>query len=127
VNSGATVIVPRDPTPLNKWQGVGYISRQQLATGLAEAYIISGNLASESGMISQGASGTGDPNHPDTQTGNQPNSTNAGDPVNVANGNVVRDETDFLLPGIGLPLEFGRHYDSQSTTDIGLGVGWVQS
>src|SRR5271157_4918095 len=59
--------------------------------------------------------------------GNTPHKTDASDPVNIANGNVVRDETDFLLPGIGLSLAFARHYDSQSTTDVGLGVGWVHS
>lgn len=49
------------------------------------------------------------------------------DPVNSANGNVVRDETDVQLIGIGLSLEFARHYDSQSTLDMGMGPGWVFS
>src|SRR5262249_20931711 len=95
--------------------------------GFTEAYIIAGGLHSDTTVTIEGGSGTGDPNNPDTSPGNQPNDQNAGDPVNIANGNVVRDETDFLLPGIGLSLTFQRHYDSQSTTDVGMGTGWVDS
>jgi hypothetical protein len=51
----------------------------------------------------------------------------AGDPVNVANGNMFRDETDIVYANVGIPLSFARHYDSQSVYDIGLGVGWVHS
>lgn len=51
----------------------------------------------------------------------------AGDPVTVANGNMFRDETDFVYDNLGYPLSFSRHYDSQSKFDVGLGVGWVHS
>ena len=58
-------------------------------------------------MTVQGGSVTGVlANSVNTSSGNpDPNQTTAGDPVNIANGNVVQDETDFLLPGIGLPLD----------------------
>lgn len=127
VNGGATVIVPRDPTPLNKWNGVGYISRQSLAGGgFSEAYIIAGGLQSSDSSSLEGGSGTGDPNSPNFNPGNpDSNQTTAGDPVNVANGDVNQAETDLVLPGIGLSLEFTRRYDSQNTVDIGLGVGWT--
>ena len=51
----------------------------------------------------------------------------AGDPVNVLNGNVEHDEQDIAIPNIGIPLNFARHYDSLSTFDRGLGVGWMHT
>jgi RHS repeat-associated protein len=59
----------------------------------------------------------------------------AGDPVNVANGNVYHEETDVELPNLGRPLDFRRRYDSIHTvsglagvpaawSDRGLGEGW---
>jgi RHS repeat-associated protein len=128
VDAGATVTVPRDPTPLNRWTGVGYIARRSSGNGFSEAYIIAGGLASESRVMLLGGSGTGDPNNPNTQPGNPDgNQTNAGDPVNIANGDVNQVETDFHLPGIGMSLDFTRRYDSQNSADVGLGVGWVFS
>jgi YD repeat-containing protein len=47
--------------------------------------------------------------------------------VNVANGNMFRDEVDFVMQNIGVPLTFARHYDAQSQLNIGLGVGWTHS
>jgi RHS repeat-associated protein len=127
IASGATVTVPRDPTPLNKWNGVGYITRTTTSSGFSEGYIISGGLASQSRVTVQGGSFTGDPNNPSFDPSNNPNDSYTGDPVNIANGDVTSVETDFSLPGIGLPLNFARRYDSQNTVDVGLGVGWVDS
>ncbi len=53
------------------------------------------------------------------------NFTSAGDPINVANGNMYRDETDIVYPNLGVPLTFSRHYDSLSKDDFGMGVGWM--
>ena len=47
--------------------------------------------------------------------------------VNVATGNVAKDVTDLSLPGVGLPLAFARHYDSQNDSDWGMGRGWTFS
>ena len=55
------------------------------------------------------------------------NQTFAGDPVNVANGNMFRDEVDFTFANPIIPLDFARHYDSQNKLDAGFGVGWVHS
>ena len=55
------------------------------------------------------------------------NQTFAGDPVNVANGNMFRDEVDFTFANPIIPLDFARHYDSQNKLDVGFGVGWVHS
>jgi hypothetical protein len=49
------------------------------------------------------------------------------DPFNVINGNVQRDETDILLPALGLPLVFGRSYNSVVTNAASFGVGWRAS
>ena len=59
----------------------------------------------------------------------------AGDPVNVANGDVYHEETDVEFPNLGRPLDFRRRYDSIHTvsglagasaawSDRGLGEGW---
>jgi RHS repeat-associated protein len=59
----------------------------------------------------------------------------AGDPVNVANGNVYHEETDVEIPNLGRPLDFRRRYDAIHTvsglagaraawSDRGLGEGW---
>ncbi len=48
------------------------------------------------------------------------------DPVNLASGSYFFQRTDLKLPGIGLPLEFTRHYDSKVNDPDGfpLGYGW---
>jgi RHS repeat-associated protein len=59
----------------------------------------------------------------------------AGDPVNMANGGVYHEETDFDIPNLGTPLAFRRRYDSihtvsgltgapQAWSDRGMGEGW---
>ena len=59
--------------------------------------------------------------------------TIVGDPVNVATGSVLHDETDFSLPNLGVPLEFTRSYNSTNTgpnpnqQDVGMGAGWSYS
>ena len=70
---------------------------------------------------------TGIANLVTTILGNIVNSITAGDPVNIANGDVNSVETDFVLPGIGMSLTFARRYDSQNSADVGMGVGWVFS
>ncbi len=126
ISAGSTVTVPRDPTPLNDWHGVGYIVDR--ADG-SNGFIISGGLFVQAAAEFQGGSGTGEPDAPPPNPDGNPdeNQSEAGDPVNVANGNVTRDESDIQIPGIGLPLRFDRHYDSQSDLDVGLGIGWLHS
>lgn len=48
------------------------------------------------------------------------------DPVNLASGSYFYQRTDLKLPGIGLPFEFTRHYDSKvnDTNGLPLGYGW---
>ncbi|MGD9634334.1 MAG: FG-GAP-like repeat-containing protein, partial [Pirellulales bacterium] len=62
---------------------------------------------------------------PNIRLGTTFQQTYAGDPVNVANGNMFRDELDFKFANPNIPLDFSRHYDSQNKLDVGFGVGWV--
>ncbi len=119
VFSGATVTVPRDETPLQDWSGVGYITR----TATREGYIINGGLNSATPIAVEGGFIVGFPFLWPFLWFN-PFSFFAGDPVNVANGSVRHQETDVELPGVGIPLNFARQYDSANDVDRGLGPGW---
>lgn len=47
-----------------------------------------------------------------------------GMPVNVTNGNMYIQQTDYILPGVGASLQISRSYNSVSTR-VGLfGMGW---
>src|SRR5262249_45032569 len=131
---GRRVTVPKNPTPLNSWTGVGYITEVP-STGAA-GYIISGGLASAAGDASSGAvppevSGGGAVTIilqdgtvlivPAGLLGNYQGAGLTGDPVNIANGNFYREETDFSIPALGEPLAFRRSYNSQSTVVGALG------
>ncbi|MDR3638705.1 MAG: RHS repeat-associated core domain-containing protein [Isosphaeraceae bacterium] len=129
VNAGATVTVPRNPTPLGQWQGVGYIVTIGTGSAQKEGFVITGGLATQYDTTLSGGSGTNSTPRFNLEVSynEDTNQTTAGDPVNIANGDVNQVETDITLPGISLPLDFTRRYDSQNTADVGLGVGWVYS
>jgi YD repeat-containing protein len=127
VQQGATVTIPRNPTPLGDWGGVGYIV--EYASGGA-SYMISGDLNTSSEILEGGAT-TGNPLGVLAAAINSLVQTWAGDPINTANGSVCQDETDLVFPGLGSPLEFSRHYHSAHTgsnvgfaSDRGLSDGW---
>lgn len=48
-----------------------------------------------------------------------------GDPVNTAVGNFHASVTDAHLPGIGVPFQFSRSYNSLDTSGGPLGPGWT--
>lgn len=50
-------------------------------------------------------------------------STHVGNPIHVVTGNKYQREVDLHLPE--LRLSFVRHYNSRSTRNRGLGVGWT--
>ena len=50
--------------------------------------------------------------------------TNVGEPVNVTNGNMYMNHTDYRLPGLGEGLEITRTYNSNRTTNGLFGLGW---
>lgn len=51
-------------------------------------------------------------------------SPNVGKPVNVTNGNMWLEQTDYSLPGIGEPIELNRFYNSIIQTSGLFGFGW---
>ena len=55
------------------------------------------------------------------------NTTSAGDPVNVVNGNFFHAETDISIPHRDLPFVFERFYNSREAMDGPLGYGWTHS
>ena len=125
LTAGATVIVPRDPTPFNGFNGVGFISKK---VNGQEKYIVT---RANSGIAILGSVATSC-DHRSPAACDQPCNSDATQTlidgtVNIASGNVVRTETDFNLPGVGLPLTFARTYNSLSTIDRGMGAGWSVS
>jgi RHS repeat-associated protein len=50
-----------------------------------------------------------------------------GNPVNVAVGNKYEEVLDLALSTPGIPLEFRRSYNSQSSDDGPLGFGWTHN
>ncbi len=51
-------------------------------------------------------------------------SPNVGKPVNVTNGNMWLEQTDFALPGPGEPIEINRFYNSMIQSSGLFGYGW---
>jgi RHS repeat-associated protein len=57
-----------------------------------------------------------------------PQSTFAGDPVNLVNGNLYHNERDIAIKGRGgFPIVFERAYNSRDAKDGPLGYGWTHS
>jgi YD repeat-containing protein len=77
-----------------------------------------GNPASNPG--SSGSSD--DPSKPSQPTQCMGNA-GVGKPVNLANGNVSKSETDFSLPGV-MPIHFTRYYNSKDSLMKGFGQAW---
>jgi RHS repeat-associated protein len=119
------ILVPRSRSVLETWTGSVYVGEYQTAGGLLAVY----KIGSDTGPLTNGAFGTDRfrPENTFLSKGTYLNQTWAGDPVNIANGNMFRDEVDFRFPNGNLPLDFGRHYDSQNPMDVGFGVGWTHS
>jgi len=125
-STNGTVTIPRDPTNLQDWEGVGFFGDSDAAMLQA----IAGGLPTPTGIadpgFSAGGDATGIPNivpsiFPPTRQAVQ---QHVGDPINIANGSVTHDEFDISLPGVGIPLQFGRFYDSSNDQDKGMGDGW---
>jgi RHS repeat-associated protein len=119
-----------------QWKGVGY-TLTIAATGSTVGYMIQGSVGAGP-VLSYGGATSWFPVLPPAI---KPTplawgvDKEAGDPVNVANGNVYHEETDLEIPNLGRPLDFHRRYDSIHTvsglagapaawSDRGLGEGW---
>ena len=117
------ILVPRTKSSVGSWNGSVYVAEYQTQNGLRGSYIIDNGVPSNGGISGNSIL----PQNQFTPVGRSENLTTFGDPVNVANGNLVRDEIDFHFANPILPLDFKRHYDSQNTVDVGFGVGWGHS
>ena len=119
------LLVPRVRTQMGSWSGTVYVAESQTAGGWQGTY----KIAPDVGPASNGAYGLGQlrPENTSLYKGAFRNNTYAGDPVNVSNGSMFRDETDIVFANLGMPLNFSRHYNTQSKEDFGMGVGWMYS
>ena len=118
---GVSVMIPKGKCKVGDWVGSVYLM-ETFDTGLYA-------IVKEGGSLANGgfSGNVYDPVNlalPETTFKYQ---TFSGDPVSVANGNMFRDEVDIVFPNLGVPLNFTRHYDSNSDDDIGMAVGWVYS
>ena len=122
-HSTIRVLIPNQKSSVGSWTGSVYVAEYQTASGRVGSYIIApdGGVPSSGGYSGNVAKAANKILRPATFL----NNTYAGDPVNVANGNMFRDEVDFKLANPIIPLDFARHYDSQNKLDVGFGVGWV--
>lgn len=137
-----TALVPKNEITVGsgvvakQWKGVGY-TLTIAATGSTVGFMIQGSVGTGP-VLSYGGATSWIPVLPPVI---KPTplawglDKEAGDPVNVANGNVYHEETDVEIPSLGRPLDFRRRYDSLHTvsgrtgspaawSDRGLGEGW---
>ncbi len=126
ISQGQEITVPNQEltgtNAYNQWSGYVYISRNPTNGGAG--YIISG--AFDGGSTTT----TVVYNEPRFDLGggaNPASVTVSGDPVNVANGNLIHPETDFVIKSRGLDITWARTYNSQSTYNGPLGPGWTHS
>ncbi|MFM8804399.1 MAG: DUF6531 domain-containing protein, partial [Planctomycetia bacterium] len=140
--SAFTALVPKNEIVVGggdaerQWKGVGY-TLTLATTGETLGFIIQGSVAGGP-VLTYGGATSRIPVLPPVI---RPTplawgiDKEAGDPVNVANGNVYHEETDFEIPSLGLPLAFRRRYDAvhvvsgrrgspAAWSDRGLGEGW---
>jgi RHS repeat-associated protein len=119
-----------------QWKGIGY-TLTIAATGSTVGFMIQGSVGTGPVLTYGGATSW----IPVLPPAIKPTplawgvDKEAGDPVNVANGDVYHEETDVEIPNLGRPLDFHRRYDSIHTvsgragspaawSDRGLGEGW---
>ena len=140
--TGFTALVPKKEITVGsgvaakQWKGVGY-TLTIAASGSTVGFMIQGSVGTGPVLTYGGATSW----IPVLPPAIKPTplawglDKEAGDPVNVANGDVYHEETDVEIPSLGRPLDFRRRYDSIHTvsglagapaawSDRGLGEGW---
>ena len=129
LENGWTVTTPQNLPSPNEWGGVGYLAIGSTGIG----WMISGGT--------YGGIPIADPYYNfssnctyESQSSYSP--TTVGDPISLVNGSVYHDETDVIIPNLGVPLAFSRHYSSWNTgfrdvnqdwnaeDGLGMGQGW---
>jgi RHS repeat-associated protein len=64
------------------------------------------------------------PTEHEINNGELPCENEVGEPINVTNGNMYLQQTDYHLPGLGEGLDITRTYNSRKQTSGLFGVGW---
>lgn len=119
VAAGHVVKIHQDNLTVKNWTGAGYVDRDP--TTNAAGFIISGGLAG-------GATVEIDPSTGEIIVdGERTGTFLAGEPVNIANGNLFETEEDFTIPSRGMPINFVRYYNSQSDYNGPMGYGWTHT
>src|SRR5207247_1929557 len=105
VNQGYTVTTPEKSIRLGQYSGPVYFA----VLSTPSSFVLHAAITPTEGGPTNGGYDTGfRPPPPAVDAGHTVGETTAGDPVNIANGNLTREETDFAIPNIGLPLVFRR-------------------
>jgi RHS repeat-associated protein len=119
VAAGHVVKIHQDNLTVKNWSGAGYVDRDP--TTNAAGFIISGGLSG--GATVEIDPSTGEIIVDGVRTG----TFLAGEPVNIANGNLFEKEEDFTIPSRGMPISFVRYYNSQSDYNGSMGYGWTHT
>jgi len=93
--------------------------------GTVDLLVINSDGAEDAGRTGIGCDGQtpGDPGKPEKPKKPAPIES-VGRPVNVTNGNMWLEQTDYTLPGIGENIEINRFYNSIIQTSGIFGSGW---
>lgn len=148
IDQGYTLKIPRSKIQYENWNGAIFVGARDY-TGvdgtMSASYIIGGSYAggytvstpqpvgsynpsTDSGFQSSDPSSTSPVNSTTMSNGSTPQSTYAGDPVNLATGNMYHIERDIVIPGRGgLPFVFERSYNSRDPEEGPMGYGWTHS
>jgi RHS repeat-associated protein len=127
IMEGATLTVPQRPITIGSWRGTGWIEEYP---DWNYNYIIYDFALLSPGGDTGGAAPQPQPpqNGPGTVGSPGPlNNTTCSDPVNVANGNLFEQTTDYALGTQGPGIVFQRIYNSLLLADGPLGMGWRHS
>ncbi len=127
INAGATLTVPRRSLSIGSWKGTGWIEE---FANWDYNYIIFDFALTSPGGDTGGTPAPPRPPQNDPGTIGTPiptNNTTCSDPVNVANGNLFEQTTDYALAMQGPGIIFQRTYNSLALADGPLGPGWRHS
>lgn len=152
ISTGFTLKIPRSKIQYGEWTGAVYVADSSAAVGMVISGGFNGGYTiglptyyTYTPSINTGYSYYTPPSppvyipslppppppaiiSPAVGLGVTPQSTFAGDPVNLVNGNLYHNERDIAIKGRGgFPIVFERAYNSRDAKDGPLGYGWTHS
>ncbi|MBM3747567.1 MAG: hypothetical protein FJW34_17415, partial [Acidobacteria bacterium] len=127
LGDGATVTIPQRPLTIGSWRGTGWI--EEYPNWNFNYVIFDFALLSPGGDTGNTPPPPRPPQNEPGAVGNpqQTQNTTCSDPVNVANGNLFEQVTDYTLATQGSSIIFQRTYNSLNLADGPLGPGWRHS